>query len=336
MTDLAPRSLDEAVTALDHLHDESPAEVQSADSRDGRVYVTDPTMLTAVKVALLTGRPLLLSGPPGAGKSSFASYVARNLGVAYYEFVAVDESRSGDLLWSVDAVRRLSDAHLGTLSKDEDDAVSFARYLTPGPLWWALDPESASRRGLPADHVRASAVSAASDPRVPLSEEPSHQGAVLLIDEIDKADNAFSSGLLVPLGARSFDVPTLGLRVRGAGSWSPLVIISTNNERDLSPAFLRRCVSLELRAPDREQLVRVAERHLPGHRRTDGVRRAIGELADLVTADVDTEAVSAAEFLDMVRVLIGTGKLDVSTEEWDLIRRLVTARTGSVARLARR
>ena len=321
MTDLPSLSLDEAIARVESMTDVPSGNIAPADTRDGRVYVTSPEIVTAVKVALVTGRPLLLGGPPGTGKSSLAAYVARNLGVAYYDFTAVDESRSADLLWTTDAVRRLADAQAGRFQV-ENNRINLARYIEPAPLWWALDPDSARVRGLDPDTAEEAGLAQAHDPAVRLDIEPQYAGCVLLVDEIDKADNAFSNGLLVPLGARQFDVAPLGTRVETTTTgWAPLVIISTNNERDLSPAFLRRCVTLVLPEPDADHLVTVARRHLTSRQASVELHEAIDVLARSVVDEVDN--ISAAEFLDLVRIMTETGDLEVQGEEWALIRRLV-------------
>src|SRR6185437_14263490 len=129
---------------------EGPAAEQAPDRRDGAVYVLDDQLRLAVDVALATGRPLLLRGEPGSGKSSLAAFLARNLGWRYYEHVVSSRTTAQDLLWSFDSMRRLADAsapgHEGGPAGLDD-----ASYTEPGVMWWALDRESALRRGRPAD-----------------------------------------------------------------------------------------------------------------------------------------------------------------------------------------
>ncbi|SDH38906.1 AAA domain (dynein-related subfamily) [Lentzea fradiae] len=279
------------------------------DSRAGDVYILTPEIETAVKVAVLTGRPLLLGGPPGCGKSSLASFLARKLGVGYHEFVATEDSRPSDLIWRLDAVRRLGDANATTLT-GRTSRESTAPYVEPGPLWWALDPESARKRGFPglaeSDH--------AAPPDLLPGHEPARDGAVLLIDEIDKADAAFCNGLLVPLGSRQAFVGPLDFTVRvptGAPAWSPLTIITTNNERDLPEAFLRRCLVLRLPAPDADRLVEIVHEHFG--RSSEPIEQLVRDLAEEVTQPQSGRPVSTAEFLDLVKVLrhLGqTGDLD--------------------------
>jgi MoxR-like ATPase len=270
------------------------------DSRTGDVYILTPEIETAVKVAVLTGRPLLLGGPPGCGKSSLASFLARKLGVSYHEFVATEDSRPSDLIWRLDAVRRLGDANAEALS-GRTSRDSTAPYIEPGPLWWALDPESARVRGGSGDLAEGDH---AAPPDLLADHTPERAGAVLLIDEIDKADAAFCNGLLVPLGSRQAFVGPLDITVRapaGAPAWSPLTVITTNNERDLPEAFLRRCLVLRLPAPDATRLIDIVGEHfgpLPAP-----IEQLVRDLAEEVTGQHTGRPVSTAEFLDLVKVL---------------------------------
>ncbi|WP_329791658.1 MoxR family ATPase [Lentzea sp. DG1S-22] len=286
------------------------------DTRSGDVYILTPEIETAVKVAVLTGRPLLLGGPPGCGKSSLASFLARKLRVGYHEFVATEDSRPSDLIWRLDAVRRLGDANARVLST-RTGSDSIAPYVEPGPLWWALDPKSARARGGSGDLSEAEQ---AAPPELLDGHTPEREGAVLLIDEIDKADSAFCNGLLVPLGSRQAFVSPLDFTVRvptGAPAWSPLTVITTNNERDLPEAFLRRCLVLRLPAPDADRLIDIVVEHfgqLPAP-----VDELMRDLAKEVTRPQAGRAVSTAEFLDLVKVLrhieqvegLDTGTLDM-------------------------
>ena len=293
------------LAAVDTLTDRRTADTRvHGDSRSGEVYIVTDKIVTALKVALLTGRPLLLGGPPGCGKSSLASYVARNLGVAYYEFITTDESRSADLTWRLDAVRRLGDAQAGRLSQQTGWA-SVAPYVEPGSLWWALNPHSAAYRGIDPASQDYTGLEPARPPQYLENYAPTRPGSVLLIDEIDKADAAFCNGLLVPLGSRQVFISALDLTVRaarGAPDWSPLTIITTNNERDLPEAFLRRCIVLRLASPDADRLVEIVGRHFPDL--SVEMRSLVAQLAVQVTEQSEDERpVSTAEFIDLVKVI---------------------------------
>ncbi|MFH9613201.1 AAA family ATPase [Streptomyces pratensis] len=291
---------------------------RKGDRRDGSVYSPTPEIITAVQVALITGRPLLLAGPPGCGKSSLAGFVARTLDFAYLEFVVTDESSPQDLLWNVDVIARLRDAQL---APEGGEVPPLNDYIDPGPLWWALDPASAGRRG--ADK----AVEVGRPCRMPVHLKdytPQGAGAVLLIDEIDKAESSFCNGLLVPLGSRQFHVPDIDEGVENGGDRapeSPLVIITTNGERDLPEAFVRRCVVLAVEGPDAERLEEIAGLHFPAVRADAALLERVGQLARRFETGAKEHA-STAEFLDLVSVMLTMGG-NADSEQWKLVERLV-------------
>ncbi len=253
-----------------------------ADRAPSSTYVYAEEITLAINVALATGRPLLVRGPSGAGKSSLARAVADDLGWGYVETVITSRTRARDLLWQVDLLKRLQDAQAGRLS------AAWTPYVMPGPLWWAFDPASARRQ-----------LAAAGGGTAAPSTDGGASRAVLLIDEIDKADPDVPNNLLRPLGSLGFEVEELGVAVAAQGA--PLVVITTNEERDLPPAFLRRCVELVMPAFDRGRLVRVGRAHHP-----DLDPTLLEAVADLLAPAADRpgrqhDAPNAAEYLDTVR-----------------------------------
>jgi MoxR-like ATPase len=307
---------------------------RAPDRRDGAVYVLDDQLRLAVDVALATGRPLLLRGEPGSGKSSLAAFLARNLNWRYYEHVVSSRTTAQDLLWSFDSMRRLADASARDRAADLDDAG----YLEPGVMWWALNRSSALRRGpvpdqeegVPEDHADA-------EPFGALNADRDKEHAVVLIDEIDKADPDVPNGLLVPLGSTEFLVTPIKFLVRQAPSRDDqphhLIVITTNEERELPPAFLRRCIVHTLPVPGRETLLAIARRHLalgdPGDPGPDDDREALlGQLADkflVLRAEAQQHGErppSTAEFLDAVRVCRRL-RVTVDDETWRLVEPLV-------------
>ncbi|MEJ2887317.1 AAA family ATPase [Actinomycetospora aeridis] len=320
---------------LDRLQDRPSATgLPRGDARDGEVYVITDAIRTAIKVAVITGRPLLLGGPPGCGKSSLASYLARNLGVVYDEFVATEESTPADLLWTFDAVRRLGDAQADRL---RGGRAGTAAYVEPGPLWWAFDPGSARRRGLEHAEFERSGLEPAIGPAPVSGSRVTRSGAVVLIDEIDKADLSFCNGLLVPFGSKQFAVPELGLVVRTDAlvpTWSPLTIITTNHERDLPDAFVRRCVVLNLKAPTSEELVEIVERHFTTERLDAEQLAVVERLANSVGESGALP--STSEFLDLVNVALTTPELHQDPATWALVEQMTVARVGRGRRLERR
>jgi MoxR-like ATPase len=283
------------------------------DTRDGSVYVHNSAITLAVRVALATGRPLLLLGPPGSGKSSLASYVARSMDWNYFEQVVTSRTRAQDLLWSFDAVRRLRDAHAKKLH------ASLEPYLEPRVLWWAFDPPLARLRGAGA---LPRGVPKAVVPGVLRGDE---RPAVVLIDEIDKADPDVPNDLLVSLGSQRFRVDELGRDIVAARRL--LVFITSNNERSLPPAFLRRCVVHSLDQPPSERLVEIAKAHFPAQdpKKPQANDALFKKVADRViamrkdSADSTQPPPSTAEYLDAVQACLQLNIAPGDSELWKAI-----------------
>jgi MoxR-like ATPase len=276
------------------------------DRRDGGVYVYDDAIVLAVRVALATGRPLLVRGPSGCGKSSLARHAARVLRWRYYEKVVTSRTQAQDLLWEEDHLRRLQDAQARKLRGGHE------RYIRPGVLWWAFEPASAARQALRSRPTGRAA--GRLDPNL----GDDHRRAVVLVDEIDKADPDVPNNLLVPVGSLQFQVEETGELVQTARDQAPLVVITTNDERELPAAFLRRCVELKLEAPRGERLARIAGRHFPEMEEPDlrdkvqRIEEAAGaeppspaELIDTLRADRDLRAQGLAPaWDDLLRVTV--------------------------------
>jgi MoxR-like ATPase len=279
-----------------------------ADNRDGRVYVyNDPKLTLAVNVAWATERPLLLSGASGSGKSSLAANVARTLGWRYYEHVVTSRTEARDFLYRFDSIRRLNDAQAKELKE-------VWAYVEPGVLWWAFDPVSAADRG---SRGKLPVADRATDP----NKLGGHERAVLLIDEIDKADADVPNGLLVPLGSLQFKVDDVNFTVETRHP--PLVIITTNGERELPQAFIRRCVTLELPDPDVKKLVEIATAVIP---ESKPIKRMLHSIAHYVLGQGQQELnglgtkPSTAEYLDTVRACLELNITPASASFKDLAR----------------
>ena len=307
--------------------------VARPDSRSGDVYRMTPEVHLAVEVALTTGRPLLLRGDPGTGKSSLAPYVARVLGWRFYDEVVTSTSTSNDLLWRFDAVKRLSDAQANR-------AEAEPHYLRPGAIWWALNRSSA---------LAAARLSGTPEPGASDNARRSPDRAVVLIDEIDKAHPDLPNGLLVTLGANEIPVPylpdpikpTTPKRIQGVPAKveiAPvLYVVTTNEERELPPAFVRRCITFHLEHPLPHELVEIARTHF--ERGGGEFRRKDEHLAEKIAARVATlragagpgdHQPSTAEFLDALRACRRRNITpDPADPTWRLIEAVTLAKSGS-------
>jgi MoxR-like ATPase len=281
---------------------ETPLDLPQLGTWPATRHVFDADMAWAVRAALAAQRPLLLRGEPGTGKSQLARAVAQVFKRLFVAEVVHARSEAQDLKWQFDAVARLGEAQ--ALAGSDGDAgrrLAYENYLTPGPLWWVFDWEQALCQNKRAQH-------SAPPPPAPPGWQPRH-GSVLLIDEIDKADSDLPNGLLEILGNGAFSVPythqCVGL---SQDQPPPLVVITTNEERELPPAFVRRCLVLHLRLPKEENelqawLCQRGELHF-GERCKDKVRR---EAAKQLWADRQAAARQGmtppgqAEYLDLLR-----------------------------------
>ena len=241
----------------------------------GDVYVYRDRIVLAINVALATGRPLLIAGEPGSGKSTLAKNVAAVLGWWYYKAMITSRTQANDLLWTFDALRRLNDAY------DPNAALrSKQHYIDPGTLWWAFDPATAEQRGT------QQLLEAEARARNPGTPGESGYAAIVLLDEIDKADPDVPNDLLEPFDLGAFTVRETNDRVESKRR--VLLMLTTNGERELPPAFMRRCVTLVLDEPDEDWFV---ARHVMTLRQKAeqlGVREpSTGEYLDALTACKD-------------------------------------------------
>ena len=190
-------------------------------------YVTTEDLTVAVNAAIVLERPLLVKGEPGTGKTVLAEEIASSLGAPLLTWHIKSTTKAQQGLYEYDAVSRLRDSQLG------DPRVSEIRhYIRRGKLWDAFDSEARP---------------------------------VLLIDEIDKADIEFPNDLLLELDRMEFHVYETGETVKARQR--PIVVITSNNEKELPDAFLRRCFFHYIKFPDAETMARIVEVHYPGIKR---------------------------------------------------------------------
>ena len=187
-------------------------------------YIATPALALAVNAALTLEKPLLVKGEPGTGKTMLAEQVARALGAPLITWHIKSTTKARQGLYEYDAVARLRDGQLG-----EARVHDIANYIVKGKLWEAFGAETRT---------------------------------VLLIDEIDKADIEFPNDLLHELDQMAFFVYETGETVEARHR--PLVIITSNNEKELPDAFLRRCFFHYIDFPDAETLKQIVEVHFPG------------------------------------------------------------------------
>ena len=226
-------------------------------------YVATQDLMMAVNAALTLGRPLLVKGEPGTGKTMRAEEVARGLGRPLFEWHVKSTTRAQHGLYEYDAVSRLRDSQLG-----DPRVADIANYIVRGRLWDAFD-----------------------------SPEP----AVVLIDEVDKADIEFPNDLLRELDRMEFYVHETRELVRA--KHRPLIIITSNNEKELPDAFLRRCFFHYIRFPDRDTMARIVEVHYPGIRDVL-VREAMEAFFDLREVPGLKKKPTTSELLDWLKLLM--------------------------------
>jgi len=203
-------------------------------------HVFDDKTILAVKAAMASGRPLLVCGEPGIGKTQLALAVASVLKFGFLYKVLNSKTQSTDLQYYYDAVARLGEAQVLSAKGDKCDLEKLMnpqRFLCPSIFWWAFNPISALKQY--GDSIKS--FQKPNDDEI----EKLKRGAVVLIDEIDKADPDVPNGLLETLGNFSFSVPFRSGAIEGNVN-KTFVVITTNNERSLPNAFVRRCIVLNM------------------------------------------------------------------------------------------
>ena len=226
-------------------------------------YVATDDLKVAVNAAITLERPLLVKGEPGTGKTVLALEIAKALGAPLIEWHIKSTTKAAQGLYEYDAVARLRDGQLG-----DERVHDIANYIKRGKLWDAF----------------------VSDER-----------PVLLIDEIDKADIEFPNDLLLELDRMEFFVYETGETVKARRR--PIVIITSNNEKELPDAFLRRCFFHYIRFPDRETMTRIVDVHFPGLKK-DLLKEALEVFFELREVPGLKKKPSTSELLDWLKLLL--------------------------------
>ncbi|MET0409465.1 MAG: MoxR family ATPase [Hyphomicrobium sp.] len=226
-------------------------------------YVATPDLKIAVNAAVRLERPLLIKGEPGTGKSVLAAEVAKALDAPLIEWHIKSTTKAQQGLYEYDAVSRLRDGQLG-----DARVKDIANYIKRGKLWEAFDAPTRS---------------------------------VLLIDEIDKADIEFPNDLLQELDRMEFFVYETGETIKA--KTRPVVLITSNNEKELPDAFLRRCFFHFIKFPDAETMRQIVEVHFPGlkNRLVSDALRVFYELRDVPGLK---KKPSTSELLDWLKLLL--------------------------------
>lgn len=235
---------------------ERPIELPPTRTWPAAAHRLKPDTAAALRAAEATGRPLLIRGLPGVGKSMTARAAAHLMARPILSQVIDARTEPDDLKARFDAVRRLADAQArGPRSKALPPESA---YLNPQVLWWAFDWPSAQaqraqylQRQGPAGKAAVAGQDYAWLPAEhPPDWNPATDRSVLLLDEIDKADPELPNALLEAFGSAGFTVPLTGQPIVCPPQRRPLIILTTNEERELPPAFLRRCMVLWLALPE--------------------------------------------------------------------------------------
>ncbi|MEM7478118.1 MAG: AAA family ATPase [Planctomycetota bacterium] len=283
-----------------------------ADLTEIPYHIFETQSVNAVNGALAAGRPLLVTGEPGVGKSQLALAVAAALKQPLVPFTVNSRTESTDLLWKMDAIRRLAEAQLcATLSTagnaDEiRSRMDESAFVDPGPLWWGFDWNNAKKHVQTCLQIRGKEIP---DDQVAIPDSGGNpaDGVVVLIDEIDKAESDVPNGLLEAFGNRSF-TPLGCEQVKvTAERPMPLVIITTNRERVLPDAFIRRCLVLELTFPSKDEIIKRGVARF-GEQHQSLLEKAATQLLADRKQHSTPPLPGLAEYLDLIRAVLELAK----------------------------
>jgi len=226
-------------------------------------YVATSDLSMAVNAAARLARPLLIKGEPGTGKTMLAEEVAQTMGMRFVQWHIKSTTKAQQGLYEYDAVSRLRDSQLG-----DDKVHDIKNYIKKGKLWEAFDAD---------------------------------EQVVLLIDEIDKADIEFPNDLLLEIDKMEFHVYETGETIKA--KHRPIVIITSNNEKELPDAFLRRCFFHFIAFPDRETMEQIVAVHFPALK-GELVKEALDVFFDVRKVPGLKKKPSTSELVDWLKLLM--------------------------------
>ena len=226
-------------------------------------YISTKDLTIAVNAAITLERPLLVKGEPGTGKTELAKQVAKSLDLKIFEWSVKSTTKAQQGLYEYDAVSRLRDSQIG-----DKNVSNIKKYIKKGKIWNAFE---------------------------------SAQKSVLLIDEIDKADVEFPNDLLQELDKMEFFVYETGEVIKSKNR--PIVIITSNNEKELPDAFLRRCFFHYIQFPDQETLIKIINVHFPKIKKII-LERALQRFFEIRETPGLKKKPSTSEVLDWLKLLL--------------------------------
>ncbi|OCQ93509.1 ATPase [Nostoc sp. MBR 210] len=272
-----------------------------ADKLDGlkrKPYIPSPKLIEAVNLTIfLKERPLLLKGEPGCGKTRLARAVADELKLPYESWYIQSTTKAKDGFYTYDAIARLQDAQLSQFDEQRRAKVNDPKnYIKLGPLgrafFYSLDESQRQELGALGNEFQKSI------------EKP--QRCVVLIDEIDKADIDFPNDLLQALDEGRFTIQETGEKIQANPDYLPIVFITSNDERDLPDAFLRRCLFHYIQFPTKDELIDIINAHFPDSQ-SEVIKAAVNRfklLRDKMGENSKIgKKVSTSELIDWFKIL---------------------------------
>lgn len=241
-------------------------------------YIATEELRVAVNAAITLQKPLLIKGEPGTGKTLLAFEISKALGMPMYTWHVKSTTTAQQGLYEYDAVARLRDSQLG-----DEKVHNIRNYIVKGPLWKAFE---------------------------------SDQQVVLLIDEIDKADIEFPNDLLLEIDKMEFYCYELQETIRA--KHRPIIIITSNNEKELPDAFLRRCFFHYIRFPDKETMQQIVDVHFPNIEQ-ELVQEAMTAFYEIRDIQGVKKKPSTSELVDWIRLLkLGNQTITEQTPKHEL------------------